>query len=184
MKKVLAFAALLAPLAARAEVGLRVGGGIDAAFGAGSRSIFGHGPGTTPIGFTDFAPAEAEAMLSWWLPHSTLSVDLALAEEAYFNAPPGAPVRSGTTLRPGIRLVPVPIPVYARLAVPIHLETAAEYAKSRGPFALRFGLGLSPRLAEEGGPYLEADFDQAVGSSNDARVTWHLLLNFGLDFRL
>jgi hypothetical protein len=74
--------------------------------------------------------------------------------------------------------------MYARIALPIHVETAAAYATARGPFALRFGLGLSPRLAESGGPYLEADFDQALGAANDALSTWHFWLNFGLDFRL
>ncbi|TMB30952.1 MAG: hypothetical protein E6J61_11545 [Deltaproteobacteria bacterium] len=123
-------------------------------------------------------------MISWWVPHSTLSLDLALAEEAYFNAPRGAPVRSGTTLRPGIRIAPVPVPVYARVALPIHLETPAPYDTTRRTFNLWFGLGVSPRLAEDGGPYLEADFDQALGARNEALSTWHILLNFGLDFRL
>src|SRR5205823_6031617 len=88
------------------------------------------------------------------------------------HAAPGDPYRA----RSGPRVCP--------RGSALHLETPAPYDTTRRTFNLRFGLGVSPRLAEDGGPYLEADFDQALGARNEALSTWHILLNFGLDFRL
>jgi hypothetical protein len=125
---------------------------------------------------------------SWWLSPSVLSLDLEVAEELYLNAPSGSPTRSGTTLRPGIRVEPPMIPLYLRAAFPIHVETPEPYSSARSTYNLRFGLGINVPLVALGKSalYVEADLDESLGggkASPGAFSVWHVWLNAGLDFR-
>ena len=138
-KLALAAVLLTAPLAARADVGLRVGLGAD---------IANHAGGWTHV-ITDNWPLEGQVMLSYWIPTSLLAIDLEVAEGFYLKAPDCAPAscgtRLGTVLRPGIRLSPPILPIYGRaifaVANVLHKngdKTLFAYGAAAG---LKFGLG-------------------------------------------
>jgi len=178
-KLALAAVLLAAPLAARADVGLRVGLGAD---------IANHAGGSTHV-ITDNWPLEGQVMLSYWIPTSLLAIDLEVAEGFYLKAPDCAPAscgtRLGTVLRPGIRLSPPILPIYIRAAVPINVESPSPYDVGRGTYGLRLGAGLTfPLVLFK--IYIEADADFPLGGGTlapSAFSNWDLWLNGGLDFR-
>jgi hypothetical protein len=174
-KLVLAAALLAAPLAARAELGLRLG--LDA-------TIANHDSGGTHI-ITDNWPLGADVMLSYWTPGSLLALDLELGEAFTLNPPGTAGKRLGTVLRPGIRLSPPILPIYLRGAIPINVESPSPYDSGRGTYGLRLGAGITiPLILFK--IYFEGDADFALGGGTkppSAFSNWNLVLNGGLDFR-
>lgn len=178
MKKLaLALALFTAPLAARADGGLRIGVGADVAShdGAGTHAI------------TDNWPVEGQLMLSYWLPAEVVAIDVEIAEQFLLSHPnvPGAGTRLGTVLRPGVRISPPVIPFYVRGAVPINLESPSPYDSNRGNYGLRLGAGFNiPFVLFK--VFLEADADFKLGGGTNAPSAfsnWDLWLNGGLDFR-
>ena len=177
MKKlVLAAALIAAPLAARADAGLRLGGEAEIAYNANN------GTGTHAI--TDNWPLGLDVMLSYWSPGSILSFDVELGEQWLTkDAPPTAGNRIGTVLRPGIRLSPPLLPIYLRGAIPINVEKATGY--DRETFDLRVGAGINiPLMLFK--IYIEGDVDTPLGGGTNAPSAfsaWALWLNAGVDFR-
>jgi len=177
-KLALAFAAALfaAPLAARADIGLRVGGAADILYNNND------GSGTHVI--TDNWPVELHGMLSWWTPGSLLSIDAEIAEQ--FQGSGTGSGRIGTVFRPGVRLSPPVLPIYVRGAIPINIETAncPSGATCRETFDLRLGAGITIPLVLFK-IYIEADADFPLSSANQVSAfnTWNVWLNGGLDFR-
>jgi hypothetical protein len=174
-KLFLAAVLLSVPMAARAEMGLRLGA---------EATVANHAAGDTHF-ITDNWPLGADLMLSYWTPGSLLSIDLEVAEQFLLNPPATFGSRTGTVLRPGIRLAPPVIPLYFRAAVPINVESPAPYDVGRGTYGLRLGAGLTIPLVLFK-IYVEADADFPLGGGTaapDAFSNWNLLLNGGLDFR-
>lgn len=176
MNKLVLFAALLAaPLAARAQVGLRVGA---------EATIASHdSAGTHAI--TDNWPVGGDLMLSYWLPGELISLDVELSEQFLAKSPAGAGSRLGTVLRPGIRLSPPVLPFYVRAAVPFTVEAPSPYDQGRGTYGLRAGVGLTVPLVLFK-VYVEGDADFPLGGGTNAPSAfsnWNLVLNGGLDFR-
>lgn len=178
-KLALAFAAALlaAPLAARADIGLRVGGAAD---------ILYNNNDTTGTHFiTSNWPIELSGMLSWWTPGSLVSLDAEIAEQ--FQGSGSGSGRVGTVLRPGVRISPPVLPFYVRGAIPINVEVAncPSGVTCRETFDLRLGAGITIPLVLFK-VYIEADADFPL-SSNSGNVsafnTWNVWLNGGLDFR-
>jgi hypothetical protein len=178
-KLILAAALLALPLAARAEMGLRLGA--DA-------TIANHDQSGTHV-ITDNWPLGADVMLSYWTPGSLLSLDLELGEAFILSPPTVAGVtagkRMGTVLRPGIRLSPPILPLYLRAAVPINIESPSPYDQGRGTYGLRLGAGITiPLILFK--IYIEGDADFPLGGGTaapSAFSNWNLVLNGGLDFR-
>ncbi|MGZ6123778.1 MAG: hypothetical protein ACXWLR_02400 [Myxococcales bacterium] len=170
-KLLLAAAFLAAPLAARADIGLRLGGEADLAYNNS----------TGTHGITDNWPVGLDAMLSYWTPGSIVSIDLEVGEQwATKDAPSGS--RLGTVLRPGIRVTPPAFPLYFRGAVPINIEQANGY--SRETFDLRLGTGINIPLVLFK-IYIEGDMDFPLGGGDNAPSAfsqWNLRLCAGLDF--
>ena len=176
-KLALAAVLLAAPLAARAEVGLRLGADAAVAYHDGAGTHF----------ITDNWPLGADVMLSYWTPGELLSLDLELGEGFYLNPPnvAGFGTRTGTVLRPGIRLSPPVLPVYLRAAIPINIESPSPYDKGRGTYGLRLGAGITIPLVLFK-VYVEGDADFPLGGGTappSAFSNWNLVLNGGLDFR-
>lgn len=174
-KLLLAAILLVAPVAARADMGLRLGAEANIANhdAAGTHSI------------TDNWPLAGDVMLSYWLPGEILSIDLELAELFSLNPPTSLSSRVGTILRPGIRVSPPVIPIYLRAALPINVESNTGYDIGRGTYGLRLGAGLNIPLVLFK-VYVEADADFALGGGTaapSAFSNWNLWLNGGLDFR-
>lgn len=174
-KLALAAFLLAAPLAARADIGLRLGA---------EANIASHYP--SPVGtkvITDYWPLSGDVMLSYWTPGSLLSVDLELAEQFYLSTPTGGSSRIGTVFRPGVRLSPPVLPLYVRAALPINVESPN--ANSRETYDLRLGAGLTfPLVLFK--IYIEADADFPLGGGTypvAAKADWQLWLTGGLDFR-
>ncbi len=174
-KLTLAAVLLAAPLAARADVGLRLG--LDA-------TVANHDSTGTHV-ITDNWPLGADVMLSWWLPTSLLSLDLELGEAFILNPPGGASKRMGTVLRPGVRISPPILPIYIRGAIPINVESPSPYDVGRGTYGLRLGAGITiPLILFK--VYIEGDADFPLGGGTaapSAFSNWDLVLNGGLDFR-
>jgi len=174
-KLALAAVLLAAPLAARADTGLRLGGAADIGYNLND------GSGTHFI--TDHWPVELDAMLSYWTPGSVLSIDLEVAEQwVTKDVPIGRSSRVGTVLRPGIRLSPPLFPLYFRGAIPINVEQPSGY--SRETFDLRLGTGINIPLVLFK-IYIEGDVDFPLGGGDNAPSafsSWALRLNAGLDF--
>lgn len=171
---------LAAPLAARAELGLRLGGEADVAY---------HDNGGTHF-LTSNWPLGADLMLSYWTPGELVSLDAEIAELFYLN-PPGTgqgsgPVRIGTVFRPGIRISPPVLPIYLRGAIPINLDSNAPYSSFREKYGLRLGAGITIPLVLFK-VYLEGDADFPLGGGGiyapGAFSNWNLVFNGGLDFR-
>lgn len=168
---------LLAPLAARADIGLRLGPEISLAYhdAAGTHAI------------TDTWPIGADVMLSYWLPTQLLSIDLELSEN-WLGSPPeigGAGNRIGTVVRPGVRFNPPVLPIYFRGAIPILAEAPAPYDVGRSTFGLRLGAGFTIPLVLFK-IYLEGDMDFPLGggdSAPSAFSNWNLIFTGGVDFR-
>jgi hypothetical protein len=180
MKAALAVAAVLlaAPFAARADIGLRVGGNATIA----NHNNPANGQSSTNV-ITDHWPVGLDAMLSYWLPGQIVSIDLELGEQWLANSP-SANSRVGTVFRPGVRVSPPVFPVYARVAVPINFDQPAPY--SRETFDLRMGLGVTiPVVLFK--IYIEGDADFPLGGGNvnvpSAFSEWAFVLNAGVDFR-
>jgi hypothetical protein len=172
---VFAAALLAAPLAARADIGIRLGG---------EAGIATHANGSTSA-ITDNWPLSADLMLSYWTPGSVVSLDLEVAEQFQASAPAGQDSRSGTVLRPGIRLSPPVFPLYFRAAIPIVVEAPANSGLSSGTYALRLGTGFNIPLVLFK-IFVELDADFALGGGNpspDAFSAWNLQLASGIDFR-
>lgn len=173
MKKfVLAAFLLAAPLAARAEIGLRIGPEV---------SLFYHdGAGTHFL--SDNFPVAGNLMLSYWTPGQLISIDLEVAEQFYFKDVPGnLSNRLGTVLRPGVRVSPPAIPLYLRAALPIRVEAPSPYGT--GDVSLRLGAGLTVPLVLFG-LYIEGDVETPLGGNNTkAFDTWQFVASGGLDFR-
>ena len=85
-KLTLAAVLLAAPLAARADIGLRLGADASIAYSDAN--------GTHAI--TDNWPLGADVMLSWWLPTSLLSLDAELGEQFQVSPATGTRGRVGT----------------------------------------------------------------------------------------
>jgi len=171
----LLFAALLlaAPLAARADLGFRVGGEADLAYNLND------GSGTH--GITDHWPLGLDAMLSYWTPGSVLSLDLEVGEQWVTSDVPNGS-RRGTVLRPGIRITPPLFPLYFRGAIPINIEQPTGY--ERETFDLRVGTGINIPLVLFK-IYIEGDLDFPLGGGDNAPSafsSWALRLCAGLDF--
>src|SRR5471032_1727255 len=181
MKLAFALAAVLlaAPLAARADIGLRVGADATIAYHTGA-----HGTTSSSTTFiTDTWPLGGDMMLSYWTQGQILSIDLEIAEQFYGSPPSSGNSRIGTVFRPGVRLSPPILPFYARAAVPINFEQPTGH--SRETYDLRLGAGFNIPLVLFK-IYIEADADFPLGggdSSIGAFSNWALLLNAGLDFR-
>jgi len=174
VKKLLLAAALFAaPLAARADGGLRIGAEANIATHDST--------GTHAI--TDNWPLAGDLMLSYWKPGSFLSLDLELSEQFFLNSPAGTSSRIGTVLRPGVRLTAPLLPVYARVAFPINLENPS--GADREKVDLRLGVGIDIPLVLFK-IYLEGDADFPLSSSGttisafNSQAFW---LSSGLDFR-
>jgi hypothetical protein len=172
----LAAAALLAaPLAARAEIGLRLGG---------EASIGYHDAAGTHF-LTDNWPLGLNAMLSYWTPGEILSIDLELGEQFLLSPPGTAGKRTGTVLRPGIRVSPPVLPIYLRGAIPLNIEQPSPYDNGRGTYGLLLGAGITIPLVLFK-LYIEGDVDFPLGGGVNAPgafSNWNLVLNGGLDFR-
>jgi hypothetical protein len=171
---VVAFALLAAPLAAHADLGVRVGGDATIAYhdNAGTHVI------------TDTWPLGADFMLSYWLPGQIVSIDAEIAEQFYASPVSSGNSRIGTVFRPGLRVAPPVIPLYFRAAVPINFEQPTPYPRER--YDLRLGVGVAIpvvlfHIYIEG----DADFPLGGGTGNvpDPFSQWALALNAGLDFR-
>jgi hypothetical protein len=180
MKLALALAAVLlaAPLAARADLGLRIGADATIAYHTDSSVA---GGGTHFI--TDTWPLGVDLMLSYWTPGEILSIDAEIAEQFFASPPSAGNSRIGTVFRPGLRLSPPVLPIYARVAVPINFDQPTGH--SREMYDLRLGAGFNIPLVLFK-IYVEADADFPLGGG-DANIgafsQWNLLLNAGLDFR-
>ena len=174
-KLALAAVLLAAPLAARADLGLRVGGEAQVAYHTAD--------GTHVI--TDNWPLGLDAMISYWTPGSLLSIDVEVGEQFFLSAPAGAGSRLGTVLRPGVRISPPVLPIYIRGAIPINVESPSPYDIGRGKYGLMLGAGITIPLVLFK-VYIEADANFPLGGGTaapDAFSNWALLLNGGLDFR-
>jgi len=172
-KLLLATALLAAPLAARADTGLRLGGEADVGYN--------NNDGTGTHFITDHWPVGLDVMLSYWTPGSILSIDLELGEQWVTKDAPGG-TRIGTVLRPGIRLSPPLFPLYLRGAIPINIEQPSGY--SRETFDLRLGAGFNIPLVLFK-IYVEGDLDFPLGGGSNAPnafSAWALRLSAGLDF--
>lgn len=176
-KLTLAAVLLAAPLAARADVGLRVGADASVAYHDSLGTHF----------ITDNWPLGGDLMLSWWLPTSLLSLDAELSEQFFLNPPGTLDKRIGTVFRPGVRFSPPILPVYVRGAIPINLEVncPAGGTCGRERFDLRLGAGITIPLVLFK-VYIEGDADFPLGGGDNAPSAfsnWNLVLNGGLDFR-
>ncbi len=173
----LALAAVIcaAPLAARADIGLRIGPELNVAYNNGSGTHF----------LTDNWPLNGTLMLSYWTPGQVLSVDVEVAEEFFLSTSSGTGfnTRYGTVIRPGLRLSPPILPVYLRAALPLNVETNAPGGRETADLRLGAGITIPLVLFKI---YIEGDADfplGAGGASTGAFSQWNLLLNAGLDFR-
>ena len=126
-KLALAAALLAAPLAARADIGLRLGAEAGIAHHDSNRTTY----------ITDNFPLALNGMLSYWLPGDILSIDGELSEAILLNPPNGVSARQGTTFRVGATLSPPVLPIYLRAAIPLHFEPSPFLA------GLRLGAGLT-----------------------------------------
>jgi hypothetical protein len=140
-------AALVAAPAARADVKLRVGA--EAVLGAHDKDR-----GWTSL--TDRFLPSANLMLGFTTPLDILSIDLEVSEQFLTN--PGNRTdlsqasRQGTTLRPGITISAPIIPIYARAAIPIHIEPSPVQTYAR------VGAGLAFNFVAAS-VYIEGDAD-------------------------
>jgi hypothetical protein len=162
----LALAALLAalvaaPVAARADVKLRVGA--EAVLGQHVNNA-----GWTSL--TDRFLPSANLMLGFTTPLDILSIDLEVSEQ--FLANPGNATnfsqasRQGTTLRPGITISAPLIPIYARAAIPIHIEPSPVQTYARVGAGLAFNFVAASVYIEA-----DADFPLAGGSTTISGIT-------------
>ena len=187
-KIAIALALLAAPLAARADIGLRVGA--DA-------TIANHDTNGSHV-ITDNWPVGGDVMLSWWLPTSLIALDAEVSEQFFLNKPAGTNSgRIGTILRPGVRVSPPILPFYVRGAIPINVDKnyksiqsiecvlSTGCARTTETFDLRLGAGITIPLVLLK-VYIEADADFPLGGGSNAPSAfsnWALLLNGGIDFR-
>lgn len=168
-KLALAVLLLATPLAARADIGLRLGGEAGIAHHDSS--------GTSVI--TDHWPIALDGMLSYWLPGNILSIDGEISEAILLNPPNGVSARQGTTFRVGATFSPPVLPVYIRAAIPLHLEPSPFLA------GLRLGAGLTLPLVLFK-LYLEADADFPLAGGAGAPGAFSaqdLSLGAGVAFR-
>ncbi len=172
-KLVLAAVLLAAPLAARADIGLR--GGLEA-------NIATHTSSTGTQTLTDNWPLSADVMLSYWAPGSIISFDAEFAREFYASPPTGASGGISWVFRPGIRLSPPVLPIYFRAALPLNIENT----NPRETVDLRLGVGLTfPLVLFK--IYLEADADFPISSESSRNISafnaYSVWLASGVDFK-
>ncbi len=174
MNKLLLAAALLAaPLAARADLGLRAG--LEANIATHSSS-----GGTQYL--TDNWPLAGDVMLSYWTPGSILSLDLEASRQFYASPPTGVSGGIAWILRPGVRLAAPVLPIYARAALPIIVDSPTP----RETLDLRLGVGMTiPFVLFK--LYIEADADFPLSSESSANISafnaYSVWLASGVDFR-
>ena len=150
-KLALAAVLLAAPLAARADIGLRLGAEAGIAHHDSNRTTY----------ITDNFPLALNGMLSYWLPGDILSIDGEISEAILLSAPAGVSARQGTTVRVGLTFSPPVLPIYLRAAIPLHLEPSPFLA------GLRVGAGLTfPLVLFK--IYLEADADFPLAGGTGA----------------
>jgi len=178
VKKLFVAAILLAaPLAARADAGVRLG--LEA-------NLVNHDSNTGTHWISDNWPFAGDIMLSYWTPGSIVSFDLELAEEFYFSTPAGSNTRIGTVIRPGVRISPPVIPFYIRAALPLNVENNGF---DRALLDLRVGAGINIPLGVAK-LYLEANADFPLSSKDTGTISTSAFssqafwLGAGLDFRL
>jgi hypothetical protein len=170
---------LAAPLAAKADIGLRLGADATIAYHTNVA-----GDSSTHF-ITDTWPIGFDVMLSYWTPGQYLSIDAEIAEQFFGSPKSGGNNRIGTVFRPGLRLSPPVLPLYARVAVPINFEQPAGQTRER--YDLRLGAGFNIPLVLFK-IFVEADVDFPLGGNSgpntpDTFSQWALALNAGLDFR-
>jgi hypothetical protein len=144
-------AALVAAPAARADMKVRVGA--EAVIGS-------HDKNTGWTSLTDKFLPSANLMLGWTTPLDILSIDLEVSEQFVTNPAPGEDSRKGTTLRPGITVSAPLIPIYARAAIPLHLEPKPFQSYARVGAGLAFNF-VAASVYVEG----DADFLLSSGSA-------------------
>jgi len=143
-------AALVAAPAARADVKLRVGA---------EAVLAQHDKNVGWKGLTDRFLPSVNVMLGWMPFSDFLSLDAELSEQFITNPAAGEDSRKGTTLRLGVTVSPPLLPVYARAAIPLHLEPSPFQSYFRLGGGLAFNFVATTVYAE-----LDADFPLA-GSS-------------------
>jgi hypothetical protein len=171
-KIVLAAALLAAPLAARADIGLRA---------ALEANIATHANGSTQT-LTDNWPLSADVMLSYWAPGSIISFDAEFAREFYASPPSGASGGISWVFRPGIRLSPPVLPIYFRAALPLNIDNT----NPRETVDLRLGVGLTfPLVLFK--IFLEADADFPISSESSRNISafnaYSVWIASGVDFK-
>jgi hypothetical protein len=168
----LAIVLLAAPLAARADIGLRLGA--EAGVVHTEWDYLGGNKGNSVI--TDHWPLAANLMLSYWLPSGVLSLDGEVSESFTLS-----PARyTATTLRGGVTFSPPVLPFYLRGAIPLKVDPSPRVV------GLRLGAGMTGELALFK-LYLELDADFPVfGSSGapNAFSTQDISLGAGVQFKL
>ena len=109
-------------------------------------------------------------MVGFTTPLDILSVDLEVSEQFLTNPGNRADLsqasRQGTTLRPGITLSAPLIPIYARAAIPIHIEPSPVQTYARVGAGLAFNFVAASVYIEA-----DADFPLAGGSTTINGVT-------------
>jgi hypothetical protein len=144
--------------------------------------IFSHASaGSTNI--THELEPELDVMASYLVIPKQLSIDLEVGEAVLVSSKeePDAPIRKGTTIRPGVGFTPDhAIPIYVLAMLPIHVEPA--------PVVLGFRVGVGFDVHLPFGKYFaEAALDlPLVGGAGapDAFATQTFVLATGLLFHL
>ena len=171
-KLVLAAVLLAAPLAARADIGLRAG--LEA-------NIATHVSGSTQY-LTDNWPLSGDVMLSYWAPGSIISFDAEFARQFFASPPAGQSGGIAWVFRPGIRLSPPVLPIYVRAALPLNISST----NPRETVDLRLGVGMTLPLVLFK-IYIEADADFPISSESSTNISafnaYSVWLASGVDFR-
>jgi len=161
----LALAALLAALVAApaAHAGAKLRVGAEAVLGS-------HDKNTGWTSLTDRFLVSPNLMVGFTTPLDILSIDLEVSEQFLTNPGNRADLsqasRQGTTLRPGITLSAPLIPIYARAAIPIHIEPSPVQTYARVGAGLAFNFVAASVYIEA-----DADFPLAGGSTTINGVT-------------
>jgi len=177
----LALAALLAALVAApaAHAGAKLRVGAEAVLGS-------HDKNTGWTSLTDRFLVSPNLMVGFTTPLDILSIDLEVSEQFLTNPGPGENSRQGTTLRPGITLSAPVIPIYARAAIPLHIEPSPFQSYARVGVGLAFNFvadhqaivatGATPVLCDVDDATLGLDPDKAaalVGPRTKALLPLH-----------
>ena len=173
MKILLAALVLAIPVAARADIGVRLGLEAHILDHDGNKNSDGT-PGSSTTLITDQQQLAGNLMLSYWM-GDTLSLDGELAELYDFKTS----TRVGTTLRVGVTFNPPVIPFYVRAAIPLHLEPSPFYSGLRAGIGTTFSLMVAKIYLE-----LDADFPLCGESkAPSAFSTQSISLGSGVQFK-